>query len=250
VKRFACVACFAAGLLAGGAASEPRRFDFARDTFAFANDLYWSYDGAAPPRDRPVEFGQRCVNVARSARQFFHAARFTGGAPVSDDEYRERVRAVLAWDPRDDAPAALPVDIPGFGDLRSFSRAYERLLEQELGGPVASYLQRGNWRMILPFTRGSQRATADALLERLARGGLPIARVVNFPVIDINHAVLVFDAEPREGEVVFRAYDPNDVDRPLELRFELERARFRFPTTAYFAGGPVDVYEIFTGPFF
>jgi hypothetical protein len=251
--RLACLGLVAASVLgADPAASMPRLFDFARDTFSFTNDLYWSYEpgGAAPPRDGPVQFGQRCVNVARSARQFFHAARFAAGEPLADAEYRERVRAVLASDPRADAPAASPILFPGFADLRGFSRAHERLLKEELGGSAASYLQRGNWRMILPFTRRDQDGTARAVLDRLAVGGLPIVRVVNFPVIDVNHAVLVFAVEPRAGEVVFLAYDPNDVDHPVELIFDPASARFRLPRTAYFAGGPVNAYEIFTGPFF
>jgi hypothetical protein len=259
--RLACLALAVAGLLAAArAVAEPaaralRRFDFARDTFAYANDLYWSYepqpDGvAARPRSGPVEFGQRCVGLVRSARQFFHAARFSAGRPLSEAEYRERVRAVLASDPRSDAPAAAPIVIPGFADLRGFSRAHERLLKEELGGPAASYLQRGNWRMILPFSRSGQRSTVEALQGRLAGGGLPVVRVVNFPVIDINHALLVFDADSRGGEIRFRAYDPNDVERPVVLVFDRASARFRFPRTPYFAGGPVNLYEIFTGAFF
>jgi hypothetical protein len=247
--RLACLGLVAVSLFAADrAAAEPRRFDFARDTFSFTNDLYWSYD--APPRDGPVRFGQRCVNVVRSARQFFHAARFGAGEPLTEAEYRKRVRAVLASDPRADAPAAAPVLFPGFADLRSFSHAHERLLKEELGGSSASYLQRGNWRMVLPFSRGSQRSAAAALQERLARGGLPIARVVNFPVIDVNHALLVFDADARADEIRFRAYDPNDVTHPVELILDRSSSSFRLPRTAYFAGGPVNVYEIFTGPLF
>jgi hypothetical protein len=247
----ASLALVAAALIASaraGADPAPRSFDFARDTFSFTNDLYWSYD--APPRSGPVEFGQRCVSVVRSVRQFFHGARFTGAGPASEAEYRALVRAVLATDPRDEAPAAAPIRIPGFADLRSFSRAHERLLKEELGGSAASYLQRGNWRMILPFSRQDQRATAEALEARLAHGGLPVLRAVNFPVIDINHAVLVFDAEPGVGEIRFRAYDPNDTERPVVLVFDRASGSFRFPHTAYFAGGAVNVYEIFTGPFF
>ena len=261
MTRLAYLAFVAAALLAVAragaepAALLPRRFDFERDTFAFTNELYWSYGSApggasAPPHAGPIEFGQRCVNVVRSARQFFDAAHFSPGAPLTEEEYRERVRAVLASDPRADVPAADPVDIPGFADLRSFSLAHERLLKEELGGTAASYLQRGNWRMILPFLRREQRATAEALLERLGRGGLPVVRAVNFPVIDINHAVLVFDAEIGEGEIRFRAYDPNDAERPVTLAFDRVSARFHFPRTRYFAGGVVNVYEIFTGPFF
>jgi hypothetical protein len=245
----------AAGLLdSGRACADPggRRFDFARDTFAYANDLYWRYDAAAAPaRNGPVEFGQRCISLVRSARQFFQTARFSPGAePLSEAEYRERVRTVLRSNPRVDGPARTPIPTPGYPDLRSFSRAHERLLEQELGGPIGSYLQRGNWRMIPPFSRSEQRSTAEALLSHLARGGLPVVRIVNFPVIDINHALLVSDAEPGPREIRFLAYDPNDVERPVALVFDRASARFRFPRTPYFPGGPVNAYEIFTGVFF
>ena len=244
----------AAGAGADAQAPGARRFDFARDTFAYTNDLYWSYEadpGATRARHGPVEFGQRCVSLARAARQFFHAARFTaGGDLLSEEEYRERVRAVLASDPRAETAVSSQVAIPGYADLRSFSRSHERLLKQELGGRAASYLQRGNWRMVLPFSRGSQRSTADELLARLAYGGLPVIRVVNFPVIDINHALLVFDAEPGPDAIRFHAYDPNDAERPVVLVFDRASARFRLPRTAYFGGGSVNVYEIFTGPFF
>jgi hypothetical protein len=242
--------CTGAGPVAPGG----RPFDFARDTFAYTNDLYWSYDGdagATRARAEPVEFGQRCVNVVRAARQFFYAARFTGGTELADEEeYRARVRAVLATDPRAQAAVAAQVAIPGYADLRSFSRAHERLLKQELGSSAESYLQRGNWRMILPFSRRSQRYTADELLAHLARGGLPAVRIVNFPVIDINHSVLVYDAQLGSETIRFEAYDPNDVERPVALVFDRASARFRFPHTAYFGGGPVNVYEIFTGLFF
>jgi hypothetical protein len=62
--------------------------------------------------------------------------------------------------------------------------------------------------------------------------------------------VLVFHAEPTPSEIRFHAYDPNDVERPVVLVFDRASASFRFPGTAYFAGGPVNVYEIFTGVFF
>jgi hypothetical protein len=258
----------AAALLASGPArAEPkggsRRFDFTRDTFAYTNDLYWTYDAAphdvaaGPPhgasRDphAPVEFGQRCITVVRTARQFFLAARFSAeGEVLGEADYRARVRAVLAFDPRDTEPAAEPIVFPGFADLRSFSRAYEPLLKEEQGGRAASYLQRGNWRMILPFWRRHRRATADTLLDRLAHGVLPIVRVVNFPVIDVNHALLVFGADAGADEIRFRAYDPNDADHPVSLLFDRANDRFALPRTAYFAGGSVNVYEIFDGPFF
>src|SRR3990172_1202977 len=133
---------------------------------------------------------------ARAARQFFYSARFAPDVPaVSDVEYRALIRAVLQSNPRSKAPSAHPVVIPGYPDLRSFSRDQERALKQELGGRLAAYVQRGNWRIVYPFAPRQQRATARDLIQDLRRGHPPIVHLVNFPKIDINHALMVFGFE-------------------------------------------------------
>ena len=233
----------------------PRRFEFSRDTLAFANELYWQYDFAADSgttrvhaRPEPVEYGQRCISMVMAVRQFLLAARFEPASPrLSDAEYRARVRQVLATDPRAEGPSATPIPIPGFADLRSFSREHDALLKELAGGFLATYLQRGNWRLILPFLPSQQRATARELREQLEREQLPIVHVVNFPNIDINHALLLFEAEEVPSGVRFTAYDPNQPEHPVSLDFDRTESAFVFPRTPYFAGGRVKVYEIFRG---
>lgn len=241
-----------------GGGLDGRRFDFSRDTFAYANELYWSYEFGAEPgatrfrgREEPVEYGQRCIAIARAARQFFRAARFEPGAPpLGEAGYRERIRKVLETDPRAERPVEAPIAIPGFADLRGFSRAHETLLKELIGGLLTTYLQRGNWRLIFPFPPSSQRATARELREGVARGDPPIVHVANFPRIDVNHALLVFEAEETPLAVRFSAYDPNDVEHPVSLVFERATATFHLERTPYFSGGPVKVYEIYRGPLF
>jgi hypothetical protein len=236
----------------------PPRFEFSRDTFAWANELYWQYDGDGRARSRaarggaePVDYGQRCIVMARAVRQFLFAARFEPDAPpVSAAEYRARVRQVFAADPRMEAPSPAPVTIPGFADLRDFSRAHEELLKESIGGFFPTYFQRGNWRLILPFPPSQQRATARGLRERIARGHAPIVHVVNFPKLDINHALLLFAAEETPLGLRFGAYDPNQPEHPLALVFDEARAAFHLPRTPYFPGGRVKVYEIYRGWFF
>lgn len=253
----------AVALVAGCASAAPprgpqRSFDFARDSLGFSNELYWEYDFDAPPgapvtheRQTPIEGGHLCVGMARAVRQFFYAARFEPGAPALDAPgYRARVRAVLDTDPRLRQPSASPVVIPGYPDLRSFSRDHRAMIESELGGAWTTYMQRGNWRMIVPFAPRQLRASAQSWLDELARGELPVVRVVNFPTVDVNHTLVIFAAEQTPLELRFRAYDPNDASAPVSFVFERATRTFHYPRTSYFGGGTVKVYEIYHGFFF
>jgi hypothetical protein len=203
-------------------AGEQRGFDFERETFAFANDLIWEYeiDGdrgtqTGSAREEKVEFGQRCPLMVRSARQFHYAARFEPGLPrVDGEDYRELVKRVMESDPRREIPSL-------------------------------AHLQRGNWRMIFPFPPRHQKQVSDQLVEAISQGRLPIVRLVQFPKITINHSLMIFDAEESPREIRFATYDPNNVEYPLPLVFDRSERRFRLPRTDYFAGGPVNVYEIY-----
>jgi hypothetical protein len=228
-------------------------FDPHRDAFSFANELIWQYEQGTPTggrregRGRPV-FGQRCMHMVRQARQFFYGALFDPSLPrVSEAEYAARIERVFAIDPRrTDAPGGR-IAIPGFASLREFSREHEALLKQRAGSRWQSYFQRGNWRMLFPFTQGHQRRTADALFRSIERGHPPIVHVMNFPRIDVNHAMLLYRAAVTTDGIRFHGYDPNRPDVPLELRYEQQRARFVLAPTPYFAGGPVKTYEIYRG---
>lgn len=234
-------------------AGDQRGFDFERETFAFANELVWEYeiDGdrgtqTGSAREEKVEFGQRCPLMVRSARQFHYAARFEPGLPrVDGEDYRELVKRVMDSDPRREIPSPAPVVIPGYESLRSFSSDHEPLLKDAIGGRLQSHLQRGNWRMIFPFPPLHQKRVSDQLVEAISQGRLPIVRLVRFPKITINHSLMIFDAEESPREIRFATYDPNNVEYPLSLVYDRAERRFRLPRTDYFAGGPVNVYEIY-----
>ena len=101
--------------------------------------------------------------------------------------------------------------------------------------------------MIFPFGREHQRSTAESLLASLAEGHPPIVHVLRFPRITINHALLLHGARSTDTEVRFFAYDPNQPDRNLVLRYDRGQASFLYPRTRYFQGGRVSVYEIYDG---
>jgi hypothetical protein len=114
----ACASGRAPAPPAGVAAQAVPGFSFATDTFAFPNDIRRN------PR-APDLYANYCFVLARSLRQFFAFARFDPSAPrIGHDAYVERVRAVVARPPWESVPPPeTRVVIPGYPDLRAFSRA-------------------------------------------------------------------------------------------------------------------------------
>ena len=229
-----------------------RHFDFERDTFAYANELVWEYSYDAQghwqthTREVKPTYHQHCFVMARSARQFFDNALFEPSLPpVEESVYRERIRRVVKASPRRPLPEAQKVIFPGYADLRSFSREHEKLLKSECGPATQSYIQIGNWRTILPFTRGHQERMARQLVAHLRNGRPVLVHVLRFPQLSINHALLVFQAEETPSEVNFPVYDPNHPEQPGVLIFERATRTFRLPPSNYFFGGAVNVYEIY-----
>jgi hypothetical protein len=234
------------------AAEAPRRFVFDTDTFAFANESHFEYgeDSATGvrvwgPRRPPPIFALRCAGLVRGARQFLVHARFDpAAAPVEPARYLALVREVLRRDPRVTTPAESPVVIPGFANLRSFSAAYTDIVRDEFRD-WHEVMPRGDWQIVVPFLPSWQDRTATRLVAELRSGRIPLVRAIRFPNVTLNHAVLLFDADERDGEIVFQAYDPNDPRQAITLRFDRGARTFVFPPRAYFDGGPVKVYEIY-----
>ena len=234
-------------------APNPRPFTFGKDTFAYANELVWEYDfdatGAwtAHRRDPKPDYTLHCFVVARSARQFFQNATFDPSAPEATVEtYRKLIRAVVSTNPRKPLPAGRKIVIPGYADLLGFSRAHEQLLKDECGPASQSYLQRGNWRTIFPFSRRYQAKVAGQLWHEIHNNSVSVVHLVRFPDLKINHAMLIFDATETATGIQFSAYDPNDPVRPTTLTYDGQARMFTLPRNKYFPGGKVNVYEIYS----
>jgi hypothetical protein len=261
LRLLALLCAFSLGACLGDASRARRTpetlestFDFQHDTFAFANETVFTYNipsAKAAPKpsagEADPDYTLHCFVLARSARQFFQHARFDPAkGRLSDAEYAELVRRVVATDPREEDSKDPPITIPGYPNLRAFSAAREKVVKDELGGAWQSFLQRGNWRIMLPFRSDEQQSTAEELIESLERNRPPVVHVVTHS-LTMNHAVLLFAAVLHRKTISFSMYDPNDPRAPLELTFDRRTATFRFPTTAYFDGGPVKVYEVYHG---
>jgi hypothetical protein len=260
-RRWLGVGWLLLGLLMAGCASPridsdhaSRPFSFQQDTFAYANDLVWEYGydengrwrGRA--RDPKPDYTHHCFVMARSAKQFFLHAHFDPDAAVSDDlTYRRLVRSVLRSSPRRGRLDETRVVIPGFGSLRDFSQEWGGVLRAEGGGVWQSYWQRGHWRMVFPFSRRHQDRMARSLVNSVARDGVAVVHLVQFPRLQINHAVVLFEAEWNDNGIEFGVYDPNTPEAPTRLSYDGVGRQFEFPVNAYYPGGPLDVYEIYRG---
>jgi hypothetical protein len=231
----------------------PRRFDFARDTFAFANETYWEYhfDSAAgktsvSPRQPKPDYAHRCFVLTRATRQFLFHARFDPAQPACDDPAcRRLIRNVMARNVRAPSEPGNQIAIPGYADLREFSRARERLLKAECGGAWRSYVLRSHWRMVLPISRAHQARTAASLDAALRRSFPPIIHLVKFPALTINHGMLLFAAAETGEGIEFQACDPNDPAQPARLAYDRNTRTFTLPPNRYWAGGILDIIEIF-----
>lgn len=232
----------------------PRRFEFARDSFAFANELHWEYtfDTAAgkttfSKRDPKPDYAHRCFVLTRAARQFLYHACFASALAQhgGNEPYRRAIRAVMARNPRVPCPTGARIVFPGFASLREFSQAHEQLLKRNCGGAWQSYVLRSHWRMIFPISREHQERTAASLLREIQNGHAPIIHLVLFPKLTINHGMVLFDATRKENGTVFQAYDPNQPARPTEVIFDRATKTFSLPANRYWAGGPLDVIEIY-----
>jgi hypothetical protein len=229
-----------------------RRFDFQKDTFAYPNELCWIYGYDANGkwvshnRDPKPTYWLRCFVVARSAQQFFLNARFAPELPIADEgTYKHLIKQLISTNPRHASPEAKKIVIPGYPDLKTFSKAHEKALKAECGGQLASYFQRGHWRMVFGFSRKGQECMAQQLINHLNENQSVVVHIVTFPVIKINHALLLFDVKENEKQIAFSAYDPNDPVRPTTLSFDRASRTFQLPANEYFQGGHVDVYEVY-----
>lgn len=262
MKRFVLFAIFTLLLMFGSAcgtcqSSVGRSFTVGKDSFAFRNDLQWSYEFADNGKvvtrdvDPPPKYPLRCFPTVRTAREFFYHAQFAPDLPRETPEgYARLAKEVVKRNSRCPAPPEERIIIPGYADLFTFSVDHEAILREACGGPLWSYLQRGNWRMIFPVTRWRNRRTARQLAEEIRDGRVPIVHFYLFPKLTVNHSLLLCGVKEEGGELFFEAYDPNNPGRPASLSFRAKEGAFLFERNQYFAGGRVSVYEVFSGWFY
>jgi hypothetical protein len=240
---------------AGAESTNAGKFDWRRDTFAFANDTVLDYGVdetghlTMHRKEKKADFAHRCFPMCRGVMQFYQFARFAPElAKVSTDEYRKRMLRVFRipvwWSPRNNEERVV---IPGFPDLRSFSARYEHLIKRNIGEWLPTYLRFGNWRIMNPTPRAGQERLAGWLTGEVNKGNLRAVYLYRIPWM--NHVVVVhgYDRLPN-GDTRFYVYDPNYGDENSTLLYRSEERSFDFPARWYWTGGQVNVMRVYISP--
>jgi hypothetical protein len=82
----------------------------------------------------------------------------------------------------------------------------------------------------------------------LARGEMFVAYLSDYPILHINHSVLVYahkGERSRNGNDRYLAYDPNHPDGPRELKWLAEKRAFDFQKDEEFVGGFTRVFQVY-----
>lgn len=197
---------------------------FGVDTFAFRNDSRIHHRG------KPDLYANWCFVLGRAVVQFQRFARFEPGGPrLSPTEYTALVRRITRLAPwRPPLPPAQRVVVPGYAGLHELTREQEAAVKAGLPGRLWTLLHWTNWRMVFPHPRSQQERVAAEIVSELQAGRPAQLLITDFPHIEFNHSVLVFDYRVNEPNTVdFIVFDPNDPAVPGVVRFDRLDRRYR-----------------------
>jgi hypothetical protein len=223
----------------------PPAVRFGIDTFAFANENRTIFRG------KPDLYPNWCFVMAKAVTQFQRFARFDPAAPrLSAGEYTARVRRITARAPwRPALPPARRVVIPGYRALNDFSRGEERAIKAALTGRFLSWIHWTNWRVAYPMLRAQQEGVARETLAELQAGRPVQWLITNFPVIELNHTVIVYTYRTDTPDAVeFIVYDPNDPEVPGTIRYDVRARRFWSTRVYNTSVGPIRAFRMYFSP--
>src|SRR3982751_138829 len=215
-----CAAIFLAA--ASAQAGSADGFDYSRDTLSFANWTVFTYENGhiiSHKNQFGHHYSRRCFVMTRAVAQFYKFARFEPHAPKLDEnELHKRIRAVTRNSPwHAPLPPEKRIVIPGYRNLRELSSANTQLMQRNIGVGWVVYLRPGNGRMFYLHGKGYQEKTHRLMEDALARGEFFIAYLSDFPILHINHSVLVYKHDrPRSADGMdhYIVYDPNNPEAP------------------------------------
>src|SRR5256714_7586407 len=228
-------------------------FNYDRDTLSFANWTVFTYENGRIVSHKNQfghHYSRRCFVMTRTVAQFYKFARFEPNAPkIGDNELRKRIRAITRKPPWHDAlPPEKRIVIPGYRNLRELSAAQMQLMQRNIGLGWVVYLRPGNVRMFYLRDKNYQAKTHDQLEAALADHEFFIAYLSDFPILHINHSVLVYrHSAPRsaDGSDHYLVYDPNHPDAPRHLEWHSAKSEFSYQKDREFAGGFTRVFQIY-----
>ncbi len=217
---------------------------FGEDTFAFPNEVR----SLNPGRDDL--YANYCFVMTRGVVQFFKFARFEPSRPrLPGEAYVDLVRQVASRAPWEDAvPPEERVIIPGYRNLREFSRKEEAAVKTGLGSRFWTLVHWTNWRVTFPVPGWQQERVAAEVLAELRAGRLVQLLVTNWPTPELNHGVVAYDYRVVGGAVEFSVYDPNDPERLGVIGFQRELRRFWATQLFDTRPGPIRAFRMHFSP--
>ena len=201
----------------------PRAFDFATDTLALLARTPVPLENQEPLSESGLS-GHRDAAVAR---QFFlHASFDPAQSPPTTARRLALVREVLGRKSDGLRTGELRVVIPGYANLREFSRLQGHLIRAEswLLCPCEARTELA----VKAFGRGGEQKVKAVreLAGSLAANRPAVVRLYQQRVLKYDRSLLVFGAQERDGQMVFDAYDPAVPDAPVQLRFNQSSREF------------------------
>ena len=228
-------------------------FNYQRDTLSFANWTVFTYENGhivSHKNQFGHHYSRRCFVMTRTVEQFYKFACFEPTAPrVNDRELTKRIRDITRRQPwHYPLPAEKRVFIPGYTNLRELSQDRTDLMQRNIGLGWVVYLRLGNARMFYEHSKKYQEKTHDELEQTLARGEFFIAYLSDYPIMHINHSVLVYKhdrPQSADGTDYYLVYDPNHAEAPRELTWSRRDSAFSYQKDIDFVGGFVRVYQAY-----
>jgi hypothetical protein len=220
-------------------------FSLMADTYAFPNMIRARH---AP--NTPGLYANYCFVLVRGVRQFAQYARFDPEMPKLDRpryvEVVKQIAAVMPWEPA--WPHDERIVIPGYPNLREFSRAQEAAVKEGLGGRFLTLVHPTNWRVVFPVHGWQQEAVAQQVVDELREGRLVQLLVTNFPKPELNHTLLAYESRPSGNGIEFLVWDPNNPAGPGIVTFDLSTQKFWATDIYDTEPGPIRAFRMYHSP--
>lgn len=199
----------------------PRAFDFATDTLA----VPVAQPAPQEEQESLADPALRGHVDAHVARQFFLHARFEPTQRPPTTEARiALVRQVLKRDADEPSREDQRVVVPGYANLREFSRLQGHLLRAESWLVCRCEHRASLLRKAFGGDSGKD-AAVNELVASVTANRPVLVRLYRQHALHYNRSLLVIGSQAGEGEVRFTAYDPAVPQQPVQLTFNrLNRA--------------------------
>ncbi len=193
----------------------PRAFDFATDTLALP------VPQPAPQEEKEMlsDPALRGHVDAHVARQFFLHARFEPAQRPPGTETRiALVRQVFKREANEPSRDEQRVVIPGYANLREFSRLQGHLLRAESWLVCRCENRASLLAKAFGGDSGKDAAVAE-LVSAITANRPALVRLYRHHALQYNRSLLVFGSQAGGSEVSFTAYDPAAPKQPVQLTF-------------------------------